>query len=287
MMIELGTLANGPHAQLIQDLTENCYADERVQAIWVGGSLASGTGDQFSDVDFRIAVEPGEVEKWAAPDWERILPVASADGILMRFGEQALLHHLVLADGTILDFFVQDTERQNFEPNIVVLASRNPDFRAKLDDFARPAAPLTSEIDGATVRRLLVDYWIATHKQLKALARGYDLSPFVGLYYERLPLLRAWYMRATGMDIPARASLHMLNKLHEGLDGHITDEQREIMGMPSRTPAETVAAIEAIRNEMAEVGRYLADKHDFSYPQQLEEVARAFWSEHKSSAMRR
>ena len=41
------------------------------------------------------------------------------------------------------------------------------------------------------VRQFLVDYWITTHKQMKALARKYDLSPFVGLYFERMALLRA------------------------------------------------------------------------------------------------
>jgi hypothetical protein len=40
----------------------------------------------------------------------------------------------------------------------------------------------TGKIDGAVVRQFFVDYWITTHKEMKALGRKYDHSSFVGLY---------------------------------------------------------------------------------------------------------
>jgi hypothetical protein len=205
----------------------------------------------------------------------------------MRFGEQALLHHLVLADGTIVDFYVQDTTLHNPEPNLVILACRNAQFRATLEGFVRPAAALVRAIDGAVVRQFLVDYWITTHKQIKALGRKYDLSPFVGLYFERMALLRAWYMQAVGKDIDSRATLHMLGALHTGLEGKLTADQHAILGLPSRTPEETVAVIEAIRAEMTRVGRWLADRHPFAYPYELEDVVRRVWEEHKEALTRR
>lgn len=285
--INLGSLAQGPHATLIRDMASNCAADSSIQAIWVGGSLAAGTGDSYSDVDFRIAVEPGQVDRWASADWEQYLPILPCGGVLMRFGDQALLHHLVLTDGTIVDFYVQDTMRQNFEPKLVILACRNAKFRTMLEGFARPAAALVREIDGAVARQLFVDYWITTHKQMKALARKYDYSPFVGLYFERMALLRAWYMQATGKDIDARATLHMLGALHKGLEGKLTENQHSILGLPSRTPEETVSVIDAIRAEMAHVGRGLAEQYGFDYPHELEDVVRRVWREHKESLTRR
>ncbi len=60
-------------------------------------------------------------------------------------------------------------------------------LRAALEGFAPPAAALVREIDPAAVRQLLVDYWIAAHKNLKAFSRGFDLSAFAGLYGERMP----------------------------------------------------------------------------------------------------
>jgi hypothetical protein len=285
--IDLGPLEHGPHANLIRDMASKCSADGSIQAIWVGGSLAAGLGDTYSDVDFRIAVEPGHVDRWANPNWEHYLPIRPCGGLLMRFGEQALLHHMVLADGTIVDFFVQDTTRQNPEPKLVILACRNAEFRAMLEEFASPAAVLVREIDGAVVRQFFVDYWITTHKQMKALARKYDLSPFAGLYMERMALLRAWYMQAVGKDIDSRVTIHMLGALHKGLDGKLTADQRNILGLPSRTPDETVTVIEAIRAEMARVGRWLADRHAFVYPHELEDVVRRTWDEHKEFLIKR
>lgn len=123
--IDLGPLEYGPHAALIRDMATCCAADKSILAIWVGGSLAAGRGDTYSDVDFRIAVEPGQIDRWTRPDWERYLPIRPCEGLLLRFGEAALLHHVVLADGTIVDFYVQDTTRQNPEPSLVILACRS------------------------------------------------------------------------------------------------------------------------------------------------------------------
>jgi hypothetical protein len=285
--IDLGPLEHGPHANLIRAMASKCSADGSIQAIWVGGSLAAGLGDQYSDVDFRIAVEPGHIDRWTSPDWQDYLPIRTCGGLLMHFGEQALLHHLVLADGTIVDFYVQDTTQHNPEPKLVILACRSAEFRARLEGFARPANALVREIDGAVVRQFFVDYWITTHKQMKALARKYDLSPFAGLFMERMALLRAWYMQAVGKDIDSRVSLHMLGALHKGLEGTLAEHQHTILGLPSRTPEETVTVIESIRAEMARVGRWLADRHEFAYPHELEAVVQRVWKEHKESLTRR
>jgi hypothetical protein len=285
--ITLGLLAHGPHADLIRAMADKCAADADIQAVWVGGSLAAGRGDAYSDIDFRIAVEPGQMERWASPDWGAYLPLAPVGGLLLRFGEQALLHHLVLADGTIVDFYVQGTTGQNPEPHLVILFCRDPELRATLEGFARPAAALVRAIDGAVLRQFFVDYWITTHKQLKALARRYDHSSFAGLYLERMALLRAWYMQAAGKDIDSRPTLHMLGALHAGLAGRLSEHQQAILGSPSRTPEETIAVIEAIRAEMALAGRWLAERHEFAYPHQLEAVVSQVWDAHKASLTRR
>lgn len=271
--INLGALAHGPHADLIREMAKKCIADERIQAIWVGGSLAMGYGDDFSDIDFRIAVKPGQVSDWSNPNWVQYLPLLPFGSTFMKFGEQALLHHLVLSDGTIVDFFVQDTEHQNFEPKLIIVACRDAHFKEKLKDFSRPVASLVKDIDGVELGQFFVDYWIITHKELKALARQYDLSLFVGLYWERLALLRAYYIQAVGKDISGRATLHMLGMLHKGLDGKLAKKQKDILGLPSQTPAQTIVAIEAIRAEMAHIGRQLADQYAFDYPHTLEDVA--------------
>ena len=286
-VIDIGPLAQGPHTELIRKMATLCSADQSIQAIWVGGSLAAGHGDIFSDVDFRIAVEPGQVGSWTSPDWERYLPLPPCGGLMLRFGEQSLLHHLVLTDGTIVDFHVQDTTAKNHEPHVVILACRSAEFRATLDAFARPPAPLVREIDGAAARQFFVDYWILTHKQAKAMARKYDEFAFAGLYLERLSLLRALYMVVTGSDMDARPTLHMLGAMHKGLEGKLTTQQNAVLGLPSTTPEETAAVIETIRHEMAHAGHLLAERHKFAYPYELEEVVLRTWAEHKDAITKR
>ena len=285
--IDLGPLEHAPHATLIRDMANKCAMDSSIQAIWVGGSLAAGHGDAYSDIDFRIAVEPGHVDGWINPDWQHYLPLRPCGGLLTRFGEQALLHHMVLTDGTIIDFYVQDTTQHNPEPKVVILACRNAEFRATLEGFAHPAAVLVREIDAAVVRQFLVDYWITTHKQMKALGRKYDHTPFIGLYFERMALLRAWYMQAVGKDIDSRPTLHMVGALHKGLEGKLSADQHTILGLPSRTPEETITVIEAIRAEMAYAGRWLADRYAFAYPHELEDVVWRVWNEHREALARR
>lgn len=285
--ISLGALENGPHANLIHTMAQKCVIDTNIQAIWVGGSLAAGHGDAHSDIDFRIAVEPEQINNWISPIWEKYLPISLCESILMRFGDHALLHHIILIDGTIVDFYVQDTTHQNSEPYLIILACRNAEFRKKLQGFERPIATLEQAIDPAKVRQFLVDYWITTHKQIKALARKYDYSPFVGLYFERVALLRAWYMQIVGKDIHSRVSLHMLGLLHKGLNSKLSEQQQNLLGLPSRTPLEAAIAIEAIRIEMARIGRSLASTHTFAYPHELENVVQKSWHEQKATFIKR
>jgi hypothetical protein len=94
-------------------------------------------------------------------------------------------------------------------------------------------------------------------------------------------------MQAVGKDIDSRATLHMVGALHTGLAGKLTAEQHTILGLPSRTPEETVTVIEAIRAEMSSIGRWLADTHEFAYPHELEAIVRRVWNEHKEALTRR
>ena len=57
-------------------------SDDRILAAWLGGSLASGTADAYSDVDLRIAVADDAFDAFVA-DW-RSLPSSLAPTVLRR-----------------------------------------------------------------------------------------------------------------------------------------------------------------------------------------------------------
>lgn len=285
--INLGLLAAGPHADLIRHIAMLCRADSTLQAAWVGGSLATGTGDIFSDIDLRVAVEPGTLDLWNNPEWPRYVPLKVLGGTFLKFGDRALLHHLLLDNGTLLDFYVQDTTQVHPDPEIVILFCRDPAFRQLLATVKRPTLPQAGPLQAAAVRQFLVDYWITTHKEVKGLSRRYDHAHFVGLYFERLALLRAWYMLATGTDANARVSIHLLGIWQRGLEGHLSTAQLEILGLPTRTPEEAALAIEAIRAEMSRVGRLLADQVGFDYPQEAENVVTEMWNRWRTTIVDR
>ncbi len=51
-----GLAPDGPHLRLIDSALRVLSSDLRVLAVWVGGSLAAGIADRWSDVDLRLAV---------------------------------------------------------------------------------------------------------------------------------------------------------------------------------------------------------------------------------------
>ena len=109
------------------------------------------------------------------------------------------------------------------------------------------------------------------------------MCAFVGLYHERLALLRAWFIQHNGMDIAGRHTIHLLAHIHRGLEATITAEKARLLGKPTGTIAETIAAIEDVRDEMSRAGRVLADRYGFEYPADLEGVVRNVWSQEISS----
>jgi hypothetical protein len=67
-----------PRAELIDRIVDVLGADDRVRAVWLSGSLGRGGGDEFSDVDLLVAVEPDGRDAFVA-GWEdtvtRIAPI--------------------------------------------------------------------------------------------------------------------------------------------------------------------------------------------------------------------
>ena len=277
--LNFNELASSPHIAIIRQIASMCWRNESIKAIWVGGSLASGTGDRYSDVDFRIAVEDGDLDEWREPDWEALIPIPVLGSSFLKFGEPAMLHHMIIGDGTIIDFHVQIKSHKYFEPAISLIGCRDSELKTAIESFQQPASSVTQDVNASAVQQFLVDYWITTHKELKAVARNYSLFTFVGLYHERLSLLRAWHIQHNGLDIDGRYTIHLLAYMQKSLQNVITLEQANLLGMPTSTIQETAAAVVAVRNEISLVGRRLADQYGFAYPADLEFVVRKVWSE--------
>ena len=271
------TSADLPQTAVLQSVVERLKNDEQVRAAWLGGSFAAGAADRYSDVDLRIAIAADQISAWRTPDWPAIFDLDRVGATFMSFGDDAFLHHLVLADGSIFDFFVQSTTRDNHEHAIKVLFCSDPIFADRLKDFARP---ISAELPPAKVdelSQLIVDFWITSHKHRKVLGRKLHLLATVGVQHERMILLRLWQTLLTGRDTGGRPSIHGLSASTREIESRMGESALNIFGAPLRTEREIVQAIEINRDEVARVGRLLASREGFEYPEQLERVVRSCW----------
>ena len=263
----------------ISALAPALWADERVVALWLGGSLARGDGDEYSDIDLRIAAHPADMDHWRALDVQALTGGQVVGGHMFPLGEDALIHHLLLLNGDIVDLLVQTTTRPpNVEP-MVVLGCREEAFAETLQAQNRVEPEPRNLATAESVRELIVAFWVNSHKHRKVLHRRLDLMIPSGLYHSWLMLMRLWYIQATGEDTSAYhfSGIHGLTQLVRSVEGLEGVDARAVAGVPGRTREEIYTAIETHQGAAARVGRLLAERYGFDYPVELERMVRTHW----------
>jgi hypothetical protein len=281
--LQFSQLPNLPQCETIREVASNLWPRAEVVALWIGGSLASRKADALSDVDFRVAVSPEDFAAWHAPHFDQIFTSASVVGLLvMTFGEEAVLHHLVLSNGEIFDFFVQSTARQPTLEPLLVLGCRSDAFGAMLAEQKGVPVIEMHPVSAEAVRELLVSFWINSHKHRKVLYRDLDLLCTTGLHLEQSMLIRLWYIDVCGQDCGdvRRQSIHSFTKVVRAIQEAMGGEALAVVGAAMSNRQELVQAIE--RNRLAvsqELGPRLAQRYGFAYPAALEAVTLQGWQD--------
>jgi predicted nucleotidyltransferase len=264
-----------------RDLATALFVQDDVVAIWLGGSMARGNSDKYSDIDLRVAVAPIDFARWKNPDLKAVLRREVVGYKPQNWGEDGVLHHLLLKSGQIVDLFVMTTARENPEDAIAVLKCRDPEFAKTLERFrqAAPAGNAYEAAEGAVLRQVLIEFWINTHKHRKVLHREIDLLVITGLGFDRAMLSRLWYAELTGMDFAnRRPSIFQMSATSKALREGVANSM-EVLGMGTSDRNSLCRAIERIRDEVASVGRRLASRFDFDYPEDVEKIVRSGWQE--------
>jgi hypothetical protein len=198
--LHVDLLPNVPQRATLVEISTRLWQNDEVVALWLGGSLARNASDAFSDIDFRVAVVPPALPAWKTPRFEDIFissPVVGQQ--FLAFGEQASLHHLVLAHGEIIDFLVLSTEQQLIPEPRLVLGCRSEHFAQALATNQRVGrVEKVTEVEAATIQNVLTAFWINTHKHRKVLHRQLDLMVDFGFDVEKALLLRLWYIGTRG-----------------------------------------------------------------------------------------
>jgi hypothetical protein len=88
------------HEAVIQGLTEAARGDDRIAAAWLQGSRADGTSDDFSDIDFYVAVRDDAFDAF-----DRLAFISQAGRVLVHHDPFPSLTVCLLKGPVKLDFF--------------------------------------------------------------------------------------------------------------------------------------------------------------------------------------
>ncbi len=268
-----------PQKRRLALVAAELWRDENVAALWLGGSLARGTGDAHSDVDLRVAVAPAAFDFQTAPGRATTLLDAVVAGLHTPFGGDAVLHHLLLDDGEIYDLFVQTTVREPSSEVRLVLACRDEAFGAKLAQNGVDPVTNFPPADPHALRRIIVNFWISQQKHQKVLARGLPLLAWKGEHQLRQDLLRLLFALATGSDCGpvGNLSIHTFSPVEHAVRGTFGDDFVSRLGRALTSEREIIAATAELRDDVARVGRRLAEQFGFAYPEAAEAAVRQTW----------
>ncbi len=283
--LTLDGVADLPQKEALRRITARLWADPDVAALWLGGSFARGAADENSDLDLRVAVRSDALPRWqradmTAQDLSAQLGETVAGINPMRW-EGTVLYHLLLTSGLIMDFLVQSVERDPPADYTLILGCRDATFGQLLASAQLPPAADPVPADPAVICQTVTDFWINSHKHIRVLSRSLDLTVLHGLSIEQSVLTRLWYADATGRDQGTqRPTIHSLTQVVRAVTEAVGPRSLEVLGSARTNRAEIKQAIEANRDEVAAVGRRLASRLGFVYPDTLEQTVREHWQEY-------
>ena len=277
--LRLDDLPSLPQSQTIRALAPRLWENEQVVAIWLGGSLAAGTGDPYSDIDLRVAVSPDDLPAWESADLQSILDGPALARQLVKLGDSAFIHHMILQNGDILDLLVQSAEAAPVSEPVLMLGCRDDAFAERLASSKQAPDTTPTPATGEAVRELVVAFWINSHKHRKVLHRGLDLMFPAATYANWHMLMRMWYIDATGCDATSYhfSGIHGLTELVHAIEEVYGNEPLALCGAPTQTREEICDAIERYQDTVSLLGRRLAERYGFEYPADLENTVRRDW----------
>lgn len=267
-------------SQAIRTLAPRLWQHEQVVAIWLGGSLAAGAGDPYSDIDLRVAVPPDALPEWKASDLQNVLDGPALARQLVKLGDGAFIHHMILRSGDILDLLVQSSEAAPGNEPIVILGCRDDALAERLAASNQAPRVERAPVTGDAVRELVMAFWVNSHKHRKVLHRGLDLMFPAASYANWHMLMRMWYIEATGCDASSYhfSGIHGLTELVHAVESVNGAEPLALCGAPTRTREEICDVIERYQETVSLLGRRLAERYGFDYPAELENTVRRDWS---------
>jgi predicted nucleotidyltransferase len=250
--------------QVIARFADACSSDDRIMAAFVGGSIARGEADQYSDIDLCVVTTDAEAGD-AFADRAAFVARLGTPLFLEDWGHDDPEVFVILADGTDVEvFFVPESRIHEMQvgPILAVI-----DRTGLLTNLEVPVRAPDSEDLARELRRLLAWFWHDVSHLIKALGRG-QLWWAAG----EVEALRGYCVNLVRIEQGLEASEEPYFKIDDDASTADLESLRSTF-VPIRAETLGQAASELVAF-FGMRGRPLADSYGLEYPSELDRVFR-------------
>lgn len=284
-VIDFAGVPTLPQTNFLHQLAPRLWQRPDVLALWLEGSLARGNSDRYSDVDLYVGVEPATLTEWRDLDVPALFGAHYAAHLFSHFSDDFFVYHVYLTAGGIYDLHIQSRNRELPRMHRLVLAGRDVAYVAALRAAApEPAADNLQAfgpqaLDPTILPSLVNFFWINADKGRKVIYRNQEFTVYTGFHLLRHTIARLLFIEQTGNDCGdlTRPSIHGMKAAALVLKETWGDKLGQWMGAPATTLLELCQTQILLHNQVARVGRVLAARYQFAYPEALEQTVRTNW----------
>jgi predicted nucleotidyltransferase len=254
------------YADLLVDAIAAAAADPRVDAMWVGGSVARGVADAGSDLDLLVAVRDEDFEAFAADVVQWLHAVAD----LVLAQELPFLPGGAFAttrDCLRLDLVSESTGSLAETPYRYRIPVYDPlGLTASIQPGGHEPGP-----DVGAMESLVTEFYrLGAIFPAAVVARQDWLLGVAGIGSVQELLYRLF--------VAANAPLPVMGV--KQWSSRLTAHQRDVLaGLPAPTAerASVIAAMQAVRNAFVVEGRAAVEPHGVTWPEDLHDAVEAYW----------
>lgn len=259
------------HEAVLEGLTEAAREDDRILAAWLQGSRADGTADQFSDIDFYIAISDEALEAF-----DKLAFIRQVAQVLVHFEPPVLGLVACLLEGPVkLDLTVEQASslEERERPAVRVLLDK-ADIAPKLRTTWEPSEQEIARQVDALVR---LTFQGATWP-VRLLRRGqwmtHAYSELVLIHNVILPLMLVQHDRRAFHRNPMGRERLLPEAERQALDELASEVLR---ALASRSLAGAYRAHMRINDVLGSVGRSACAAFGLEYPEAAEREALRFY----------
>lgn len=207
-----------PQLQALPGLVRRLYDLPQVETVFLGGSLARGGGDAYSDIDLLVVVD-GSCQDFLSDEAIRqtagIAPLAT---VRFPLGPASWMHQLILPGGIVVDLNCQrDVPKAQLSQLIELdqeCSQLHSSRRSQSPRAWQPAAIYDEEVGG-----LVQTFWVTALKHRRGILRQQELLIWIGLNLSRAQLVRLQFLAEMDRDCGdlARMGIYTLSAIQDWL----------------------------------------------------------------------